>query len=53
MISVGQLVHITVCPRPIYQPGGLPGSLTLKGVGVLILKCVSRLDAFSGYHVLT
>ena len=49
-ISIGQL-HTLLCfhVRPI-NPVVCGGPYHLDGVGVLILKRASRLDAFSGYH---
>ena len=49
-ISIGQL-HTLLCfhVRPI-DPVVCRGPYHLDGVGVLILKRASRLDAFSGYH---
>ena len=49
-ISIGQL-HALLCfhVRPI-DPVVCRGPYHLVGVGVLILKRASRLDAFSGYH---
>ena len=49
-ISIGQL-HTLLCfhVRPI-NPVVCGGPYHLVGVGVLILKRASRLDAFSGYH---
>ena len=49
-ISIGQL-HTLLCfhVRPI-NPVVYRGPYHLDGVGVLILKRASRLDAFSGYH---
>ena len=41
--------YITAGTPPTYQPGCLPGVLPAYAVGYLILKRVSRLDAFSVY----
>lgn len=48
-ISTGQLKPVTRLPLPAYQPSGLAGGLNPLGVGYLISKRASRLDAFSGY----
>ena len=48
-ISTGQLKPVTRLPLPAYQPSGLTGGLNPQGVGYLISKRASRLDAFSGY----
>src|SRR6266508_2900476 len=48
-ISTSRLEPIARLPRLAYQPSVLAGGLTPRGVGDLILKRVSRLDAFSGY----
>ena len=47
-ISIGQL-HVAVFTPPTYQPCCLQGVLLPFGMGYLILKRVSRLDAFSVY----
>ena len=36
-----------------YQPGSLPGTLLAYAMGNLILRSVSRLDAFSVYPIRT
>ncbi len=36
-------------PPPAYQPSRLLGALPPRGVGDLISRRASRLDAFSGY----
>ena len=41
--------YIAAFTPPTYQPGCLPGVLPAYAVGYLILKQVSRLDAFSVY----
>ena len=41
--------YIAAFTPPTYQPGCLPGVLPVYTVGYLILKRVSRLDAFSVY----
>ena len=51
-ISIGQL-HVTVFTPPTYQPCCLQGVLLPYGMGYLILKRVSRLDAFSVYLIRT
>src|SRR5690349_7330134 len=48
-ISTGQLESVARLPLPAYQPSRLAGGLNPQGVGYLILKRASRLDAFSGY----
>jgi hypothetical protein len=52
-ISTGPLNTLTVLTRPAYQPGLLPGALTLLRVGSLISRWASHLDAFSAYPVRT
>ena len=47
-ISIGQL-HVTVFTPPTYRPCCLQGVLLAYAMGYLILKRVSRLDAFSVY----
>ena len=47
-ISIGQL-HVAVFTPPTYQPCCLQGVLLTYVMGYLILKRVSRLDAFSVY----
>lgn len=51
-ISTGRLGITAVHLRPI-NPIICRGPYPIKLVGNLILKCASRLDAFSGYHVRT
>ena len=48
LISIGQL-YITAFTPPTYQPCCLQGVLLAYAMGYLILKRVSRLDAFSVY----
>ena len=51
-ISTGRLGIAAVHLRPI-NPVFCWGPYPLEGVGNLILKRASRLDAFSGYHFRT
>ena len=45
--------YIAVLPPPTYQPCRLQGVLLPYGMGYLILRRVSRLDAFSVYLIRT
>ena len=45
--------RITALTPAAYQPGSLPGTLPAYAVGNLILRSVSRLDAFSVYPIRT
>jgi len=51
-ISTGRLGIAAVYLRPI-NPIVCGGPYQVCPVGNFILKCASRLDAFSGYHVRT
>ena len=51
-ISTGRLGIAAVYLRPI-NPMFCGGPYQVCPVGNFILKCASRLDAFSGYHVRT
>jgi hypothetical protein len=51
-ISTGRLDIAVVDLRPI-NPMFCGGPYQVCPVGNFILKCASRLDAFSGYHVRT
>ena len=44
-ISTGQLTRVAALSHPAYRRGGLPRLFK----GELVLRLVSRLDAFSGY----
>ena len=51
-ISASRLVALAGCLRLVYLPSGLLGTFQPPpwgGCGDLVLKLVSRLDAFSGY----
>ena len=54
-ISTSQLEAVTGLPLLAYQPSSLLGAYqdTEVSCGDLVLKMVSRLDAFSGYPVRT
>ena len=45
--------RITTLTPAAYQPGSLPGTLLAYAMGNLILRSVSRLDAFSVYPIRT
>ena len=45
--------RITALTPAAYQPGSLPGTLLAYAMGNLILRSVSRLDAFSVYPIRT
>ena len=59
--KIGQALGLLVPPStriatltPVaYQPGSLPGTLLAYAMGYLILRLVSRLDAFSVYPIRT
>ena len=44
---------VTAFTHAAYQPGSLPGTLLAYAMGYLILRPVSRLDAFSVYPIRT
>ena len=45
--------YVTILTPAAYQPGSLPGTLLAYAMGNLILRSVSRLDAFSVYPIRT